>query len=145
MLVSIFWDEEEYWVGRGNESRGLYTFDHRVPKVMVFRGCFYFLCPLLSRSSISQNMENVLPQTQFHDLSSINCSSCQFPNFIFLVRDRINKRAISPFEFHWFWYFVDSNSTLNPSLVIVMENTIAINPLFCSSKKFLKQSSAFEE
>ena len=117
--------------GKGHESRGLYNFDHQVSKstIVACSRVVSSLCPLSSWSSI-------LLCSQFHNLSSLNCDSCQFAKFHRLSSSyrvgssyRVDKQANSSFElvhydiwglcpvvskvgFRYFVTFVDDHSCM---------------------------------
>ncbi|KAL0546406.1 hypothetical protein IC582_016314 [Cucumis melo] len=88
-------------IGKGHESRGLYTFDHPISTSTTVACSGFFSpfdahCRLLGHPSLLL-LRNLCHQS--YNLSSLNCDSCQFAKFHLLSSSsRVDKRENSPFE-----------------------------------------------
>ena len=71
-------------IRRGRESMGLYILDTEVPK---FVACFGVVTSFELHCSLSHPSLSLLKKLypQFSSLSSLNCESCQYLNFIVCI------------------------------------------------------------
>ncbi|TYK25818.1 putative Polyprotein [Cucumis melo var. makuwa] len=87
-------------IGKGHESRGLYIFEDQVSTSTIVV-CSGVVSPFNAPLSFVHPSLSVLRKLcpQFHNLSLLNCDSCQFTKFYRLSSNpRVHKRANSLFE-----------------------------------------------
>ncbi|XP_048225610.1 uncharacterized mitochondrial protein AtMg00300-like [Ricinus communis] len=85
-------------IGKGHESEGLYILDNQVSKSIA---CSGVVTPLEEHCRLSHPSLPLLKKMcpQFHNLSSLECESCQYVKHHRLnFSSRINKHASVPFD-----------------------------------------------
>ena len=87
-------------ISRGQESRGLYILDPKLPKPIACSGIAnpHEVHCRLGHSSLSL-LKKLFPQ--FSNMSLLNCESCQYVTLYRVhLSPKVNKQAFAPFELY---------------------------------------------